>query len=118
MSHNAFWIKVVEATRHLWKISSEAPQFWYMVDILDFMENRMDLNFRMQSFLNPVTFEINDMADPETDLPRLIDFIKAKCKIWKHNDYCLLYLRELEQLLGNYMLESNLCQVSIYKKGG
>ena len=102
-SHFAFWQQVLLATRILW-IHSEMDTvlFPYVDQIIDFMRDDMSLNLRVVSWVKPMIYVMNDLADPKEDIGKLLKFIDSHMIEWNDHPFIKAYAEKIEELLTDY----------------
>ena len=105
-SHYKFWQDVLLATRLLWIHSERSVElFPYTDEILDFMREDMALALTVSSWVQPMLYVLNDLADPAKDIPKLLDFIDSHLIDWNDNKLIEAYRNHVGDLYEKYMIE-------------
>ena len=105
-----FWQKVLLATRILWIHSEQsAVLFPYVNEILEYMQNSMELNLRVSSWVQPMIYVMNDKADPKKDITKLCEFIDGRIEDWDNSKFIKAYQDHLKEMLDDYLFDAESC---------
>lgn len=103
MSHAIFWKGFLMATRLLWLHSERELQYPYVTEILEFIKRDMAVKLEITSFVQPMLYVMNDMAKPQEDIPKLVDFIETHLIDWNNSSLIKAYSDHVKDLMDEYM---------------
>ena len=103
MSHHQFWRDILFATQILVRHKYREDLCESIDSIVQFLQEDTQWNLRVSSWHQPLTYVMNDMAEPTEDVPKVIDFIEKRLALWNNDNLINGYKNYIDFLLKAYV---------------
>ena len=97
-----FWFAFLRALNVLYHPSVSLSDFAHVKELFRFMQEDMELNLRVTSWVEPMQYVFNDLAHPPDNIKLLLEFVDKQVSHWHDTLVIKTFRKLLTRLLDAY----------------